>query len=391
MIKSVQLKNFQSHEDSTVEFCSGVNVTTGKSDSGKSSILRALYWVLTNRPSTTEFIRKGSGSTGKRGASKLGTCEVQIKVERDGKEIEVIRTRGEGINSCSVDKKKFSTIGKDVPEEVLQALNLDKINIQRQLDQPFLILDSPGAVAAQFNRYTNLDRVDGVVQMLASELRDQQSRKSLQEEQLVKVEEDLLKFKYLEDFEKMVDVLEEIQAEYNKKSSDAEILTSRILDNDALQTEIQQAELSINILFPQLEKAKLKVDGLTEFAVAISEFERKILSVTSIIDNIGRAQATIDAIRLELPSLTKEIELQKLLFETDVEGEKVILKCYQLDELIAKISGCEEGIVSSLKIVKQNKKLLQDAKKEFEGVDTCVTCGQKLLGDSKQVMLENLG
>ena len=51
MIKNLLLKNFQSHIDSKIEFDSGFNVICGSSDSGKSALLRALMWVIANRPS----------------------------------------------------------------------------------------------------------------------------------------------------------------------------------------------------------------------------------------------------------------------------------------------------------------------------------------------------
>ena len=60
MIKSVELKNFQSHNQSRLEFCDGVNIIVGASDSGKSAILRGLFWVLYNNPNGTGRITKQS-------------------------------------------------------------------------------------------------------------------------------------------------------------------------------------------------------------------------------------------------------------------------------------------------------------------------------------------
>ena len=42
MIKSVGIVNFQSHEETAIEFSPGLNVIAGGSDAGKSSILRAI-------------------------------------------------------------------------------------------------------------------------------------------------------------------------------------------------------------------------------------------------------------------------------------------------------------------------------------------------------------
>lgn len=47
-IQKLKIKNFQSHHDTEIEFGPGINVITGTSDAGKTSILRAIMFVLYN-------------------------------------------------------------------------------------------------------------------------------------------------------------------------------------------------------------------------------------------------------------------------------------------------------------------------------------------------------
>lgn len=61
-IKSVELKNFQSHEDTRVEFSDGFNIILGESRQGKTSIMRAIRWVLENKPTGNAMIRNGADS-----------------------------------------------------------------------------------------------------------------------------------------------------------------------------------------------------------------------------------------------------------------------------------------------------------------------------------------
>jgi len=60
VVEKITIKNFQSHEETELQFSSGVNVIVGSSDSGKSAILRALKWVVQNKPSGTAFFTEGS-------------------------------------------------------------------------------------------------------------------------------------------------------------------------------------------------------------------------------------------------------------------------------------------------------------------------------------------
>jgi len=56
MLESIKLENFQSHVDTEIKFGPGVNIITGLSHHGKSSIIKAIEWVVSNRPLGNEMI-----------------------------------------------------------------------------------------------------------------------------------------------------------------------------------------------------------------------------------------------------------------------------------------------------------------------------------------------
>ena len=59
MLEKLRIINFQKHEDLTVSFDDRITTIVGPSDVGKSAVLRALRWVLTNQPDGSGFIREG--------------------------------------------------------------------------------------------------------------------------------------------------------------------------------------------------------------------------------------------------------------------------------------------------------------------------------------------
>ena len=63
MIQSLALKNFQSHKDTLIKFDPGVNVIVGSTDSGKSAIIRALRWLVWNRPIGDKMRSNWGGET----------------------------------------------------------------------------------------------------------------------------------------------------------------------------------------------------------------------------------------------------------------------------------------------------------------------------------------
>jgi exonuclease SbcC len=165
MITKLSLINFQSHRDTVLEFSPGVNAIVGQSDSGKSAILRALYWIKNNRPSGDAFVshwaRNGRG--------------IQIEETSAGIEIgdtAIARIRGKTLNAYRINGKDLEAVRTDVPAEVAAALRLSDVNVQRQLDSPFLLGESPADVARFFNELVHLDEIDAALTIIESKKRE---------------------------------------------------------------------------------------------------------------------------------------------------------------------------------------------------------------------------
>lgn len=159
MLQSVTIKNFQCHLESHLDFSVGVNAIIGQSDSGKSAILRAISWVLTNKPSGTGFINMLSD----------GDCVVKLTFT-DGTTIE--RARGTTTNYYKLnDTETFTAIGQGVPEPIQRVINMNEVNILGQLDRVFLLSDSPGQIAQRLNEVSALSIIDVVQKQAASDLR----------------------------------------------------------------------------------------------------------------------------------------------------------------------------------------------------------------------------
>jgi len=151
VLRTIELENFQNHRATKLDLSPGVNVIVGPSRGGKTAVLRALRWLVENRPSGDEFRRHGA--EGEKTSVAVETSEGHF----------VWRSRGPTANHYCLDQETFTGFGQDVPAPVAEALNLGDLNVQHQFDTPFLLFDSPGQVARYLNRVVSLDVIDAAL------------------------------------------------------------------------------------------------------------------------------------------------------------------------------------------------------------------------------------
>jgi len=218
MISSLEIHNFQSHEKTELEFSPGVNVIIGSSDGGKTAIIRAMRWLIWNRPNGDSIRSRWGGET----SVTLRTEDGSIIRSKDKIDSYLLVT-AEG------EEFTFKAFGTSIPEEIQNFLNINEINLQRQLDAPFLFSETPGAIAQHFNKIAKLDKIDIGTQNVNSWIRDLTSTIGVEAKKdkpatgLIKkiadTELDLSKYDYLEKAEVDLEILEGMQDQLRRLSN----------------------------------------------------------------------------------------------------------------------------------------------------------------------------
>ena len=159
MLESLEAINFQSNKASKVFLHPKINVFTGQSDSGKTSLsIRALDLLRKNRPRGFAF---------KTHKSKEAT---EVAATFDG--VTATRIRSKTTNQYKLGEEIFDVVGSDVPEEITNFLNISDNTIQSQHEDYFLLQTSPGEVAKKLNKVANLEIIDFVTKEVNSEIKE---------------------------------------------------------------------------------------------------------------------------------------------------------------------------------------------------------------------------
>jgi DNA repair ATPase RecN len=348
MIESLYIQNFQSWKEATLEFSSGVNVITGTSDSGKSAIRRAIELVAMNKLAGDSFISHWADN-------------MTIKLKT--KEGRVIRKKGKGINKYEliVDKKRIPLKAiqrSDIPEEVRDVLNLSDINMQYQLDAPFLLSKSSGKVAKHFNQVARLDKIDTTKENIAKEIREIEGEIKYKKSDLKAHKEKLEQYPDVDVLEVELEELEEKEIRRKQVSNMKRRLTEIVIAFDRVEEDIKE-ESTLLKFEEQVKQILEKVE------------EKKILEDRiSMLDSL---RTDVEMIDFKLGKLQKKVVLEKAvnnLLQKIADKRKIMLSKDILYTLQYNV------LTINKKLLKTQENVLQletQFKQSFPNV--CFLCG----------------
>lgn len=216
MIKKITIKNFQSHENTILNLSKGVNVFIGNTDSGKTSIIRAVKWVLLNTPTGWDFKNHNATFT-----------KVIIDFFDKNK---ISKFRSSRTLNYRLNSNKFNS-GKNLPEEISKVINLSDLNLQEQQDPHFLINNSSSSITKELNKIANLDVIDKFQSSLNKLKLKAQSEIRVYNEQI----QELGKVKNTKEIEELVKQYEEIDKKLEQKNEmllDIKLLMRNIKDKE---------------------------------------------------------------------------------------------------------------------------------------------------------------
>lgn len=399
MIKAVEIKNFQSHKNTRIDFCQNINSIVGQSNSGKTAILRALHWVIYNTPGDA-FVSHWARD--EKGNQKEDTS---VTIYTDNHIIS--RVKGKSKNLYIVDGKTLEAVGVNVPDEVVAALNISDVNVQKQMDAPFLLADSAGAVARFFNSIVGLNDIDVYLTSVESKKRKLRSELEITKSNLDQTKKELNKYSWVNKASKLLEKIREYESQLEKQEQEADKLRTTLIEYKELQEKLQKFKIieTANIYIASIKEKLLAIrtikaeyDNLAKQYTAYN-IQKRIVTETNFISEAMRLVRKIQTVREELEEQKRS--KQKILdsYTTYVaqkeklasyvildKAEKYIIKLNSLQTKLNGFVAQKNKIKDTIQTYEYNKQEVGRIDAEFQETqallpDRCPLCGSPLPHD----------
>lgn len=339
MLQRLRIKNFQAHQKRDL-LLDQVTCLVGRSDVGKSAVLRSIRWALANKPSGAEFITDGADE-----------CEVRLLI--DGQTVKRIRGKQ---NTYMLGPKSFAAFGNGVPDDIADLANVDHdLNFQDQHDPVFWLSQSPSEVGRQLNAIVDLESVDKVQQEMGAKVRKLKSTMDVTEDELRECQTEIEALAFVRDASRWVESLDSLKANIEQHTTACEFL-------DELLVEMQQHA-------KVLSDAQGLGDSFDEIAAAYEgwrQVEKDTKRLATLVTDGLRHQKDC---RYKIPTSFDKLEES---YKTIAEQRKEVQR---LQALI------DDHGMTAIRVQSIQSELTQ-AEKEMEKVQVCPTCGQLMPSQS---------
>ena len=286
MIEYIQLRNFQSHKETELEFHPGVNVIIGESDHGKTAIMRAFYWLIFGKP---------SGDSMRRWNTKTDT-EVTVETAHH----QITRIRGASTNQYIVDNEIYKGFGQSVPPAVQSVLNINELNFMRQMDPPFMFSKTAGEVAQYLNRLINLDVIDSSLSNIKRMHSQANSAANAHLQEAARLEKELTQLAWTDNAEVDIAAIEKKEARVQRLIAAFDELDACVGDVVVNKKKIDSL-LNVSSMTKQVQSIILKQQQLGDRAQMAITLENALITACKAntaltkLPNIKGAEKAIQA------------------------------------------------------------------------------------------------
>jgi len=283
---NIEVKGFQSAED--IKFViDGFTAIVGRSNIGKSALVRALKCALTNAEGVS-FVRHGPDCARTLRGAKTCKCFASVHIVTEG--FDLLWEKGDAVNRYIFNEALYDHPGKGLPEflassglsPVKVGDDASCIQISDQFYPIFLLNKSGGIVAETISDVSKLTRVNKATKLVEKDRRDIQSTKKVREADVDKLRIRLCAYEGLDAALQRAVEVESQFGVIEAKESRLEAIKGYISKIQTLGLKIRGLTSVVSVVVPEtdtIEQLSPKVEQLSRFA---DEYGRRSLDVANL-------------------------------------------------------------------------------------------------------------
>ena len=338
MIKKIEIKYFESHKDTEIEFVDGLNLLIGDSNSGKSSIVRSAMLVVANRFSS-DMIRTGHTY-----------CQVKITTEKGWVECQ----RGVGINKWKCfngeEIQEYKNIGVGVPDIVPVILGMGERdrgevkelpNFMQQLEKHYMLAEVDGKkatsnlVARMMDNAIGLGGMEDLIKDIATDLAKDKRELNEKTSEISEIKSKILLEDIFESYKKSVENCSSLNKKLNEKINcfkNAEndfkkwneiLLKIKSIKNFDFDYENNERKLLFLIkktdyfeLFKGIKNKLEKLSNINNIPELIEKYEnvekliQKLNNAQKLFDSFKNKNLIIKGIKIRMKNDEKDLEIK---------------------------------------------------------------------------------
>lgn len=398
MATKVKIKNFQSIEKADLVI-DGFTVITGKNNSGKSAVQRAIRGVFQNTRGNS-FVRYGASH-----------CEVSVEFD-DGNS--VLWEKGKKENKYTINGKEFDKVGTGVPEELdafeIQPITAGGREIWSQFAPQFtgqvFLLNETGSVLAE--AISDVERVQTLNKAMKQSEKDKRSHNStlkVRRKDEKAVQTDLEQYKGLDALGLLLDTIESLEAKIDKIDRATEKLEAYQEKREGLVSLISHLDGVASVSLPKTDKAEdicSQLSALIDLNSRYAEAVRAVQHLQGVSEVSVPDLGDLEALEGEIEALTdlkrrreRAVSGARIMTNmcSDLSDHMVLLdktdflqKTHDALEVVEDLQRERELAIEQIedleKSVQQNKRdqvaLQRHLKDHIHGEGECPLCGSEV-------------
>lgn len=328
----VEVQNFQSVLDAAVDI-DGYVALVGKSNIGKSAIVRALQCALTGAVGT-DFVRHGPLCDRRLRQTKKCKCFSKVTVETAA--LKVVWEKGDTVNRYTVTREGatevYEGLERGTPDFLQGAFSLvavgeDKelIQVPKQFDPIFLLNQTGSVVANVMSDVARLDEVNAALTAVNKDRKDASSKRKVREEDVLRLRSELEAYAGLD--EVAAEALGQAQTDLEATQARLARLERYIELARGYKETLLALRAALTVKLPDVDPLGPKAQQLDQ----VIQYEESFLALGPVIQSLE------SAVTGELPDVDPLVQA----YAKAVEADEFVERLTVLAPILKKLKGVD--------------------------------------------------